>query len=582
MSQYKVSILIDAQNNANKVLQWLKAQVESVKGSITDFAKRNQWVFQGMALAGTASLWAITVWVNKSIQAANDYGESLNALKVVFWESSKELEKFWETANKSAWLSKTAFNQLATPVGAMLQNMWQSANEAAKNTINLTKRASDMASVFNVDVTEAMQAISAGLRWESDPLERFWVSLKDSQLKAYALRNWLISVGHEMTEQEKTTARLWLLFEQTAKLEWDFGNTSDQLANKKRILNATIANISTTLWQSFLPIITDVLQKITPIIEKVGSWIEANPTLARNIIIATGAIAWLVAWLWALWLALPAIIAWIWLLTWPIGLIIAGVVALWLARSTNFLWIRDKTKEVIDFVWPYVKQWIEAIKVITEQILGWIKTFWTQRGDEITAVVKVIIDVVWTMFKLWFEILSTYVSTALESIKTIIGIFADLYNGRFSEMRDKIKSLFTTMWWAVLKVFTDILESMWDIVDRIIWGITTKIQNAIQSIKSAISNITDISVWSSSWKIAWARANGWPVTGWSAYLVGERWPELYVPKSSGYVVPNSSLWWVNVSISGVNISNWMDLNSFKDYIEWVIVGSVRNLQAWIY
>ena len=582
MSQYKVSILIDAQNNANKVLQWLKAQVESVKGSITDFAKRNQWVFQGMALAGTASLWAITVWVNKSIQAANDYGESLNALKVVFWESSKELEKFWETANKSAWLSKTAFNQLATPVGAMLQNMWQSANEAAKNTINLTKRASDMASVFNVDVTEAMQAISAGLRWESDPLERFWVSLKDSQLKAYALRNWLISVGHEMTEQEKTTARLWLLFEQTAKLEWDFGNTSDQLANKKRILNATIANISTTLWQSFLPIITDVLQKITPIIEKVGSWIEANPTLARNIIIATGAIAWLVAWLWALWLALPAIIAWIWLLTWPIGLIIAGVVALWLARSTNFLWIRDKTKEVIDFVWPYVKQWIEAIKVITEQILGWIKTFWTQRGDEITAVVKVIIDVVWTMFKLWFEILSTYVSTALESIKTVIGIFADLYHGRFSEMREKIKGLFTTMWWAVVKVFTGILESMWNIVDRIIWGITTKIQNAIQSIKSAISNITDISVWSSSWKIAWARANGWPVTGWSAYLVGERWPELYVPKSSGYVVPNSSLWWVNVSISGVNISNWMDLNSFKDYIEWVIVGSVRNLQAWIY
>lgn len=38
-----------------------------------------------------------------------------------------------------------------------------------------------------------------------------------------------------------------------------------------------------------------------------------------------------------------------------------------------------------------------------------------------------------------------------------------------------------------------------------------------------------------------ARANGGPVTGGRAYLVGERGPELFVPKVSGAIAPNSSL-----------------------------------------
>lgn len=53
--------------------------------------------------------------------------------------------------------------------------------------------------------------------------------------------------------------------------------------------------------------------------------------------------------------------------------------------------------------------------------------------------------------------------------------------------------------------------------------------------------------------IAGARADGGPVAGGSAYLVGERGPELFIPSSSGMIAPNESLGGnVNVSVT-VNV-----------------------------
>lgn len=473
MSEYKVSVRIDAQDNASKAIEAVRKQLDSTSKSISSFSQRNEALFSNMAVMWTAAFGWLVYWMNKTVDSANNLWESVNALNVVFGKSSDQLLKFGETANKTVWLSKTAFNQLATPIGAMLQNMGQWADQAAKNTIELTKRASDMASVFNVDVKDALDAISAWLRWEADPLERFWVSLKDTQLKAYALRSGLIEVNREMTEQEKTTARLWLLFEQTSKLEWDFANTSDQLANKKRILDATLTNISSTLGKAFIPMVTSALQAIEPIIIKVGEWIEQNPTLTRNILLAWTAITWLIAVVGTLGLALPAITTWVtalWaaigFMTWPVGLVIVAVGALYAARKTNFLWIRDFTDKAVEWV-------------------------------------------------------------------------------------------------------TSALDKVLNTVNRI--------QTAIRSVGAGWS--FDPARSAANVAIAWARAGGWPVNAWSAYIVGERWPELFMPSTNWNIVPNHSLGWVNVNISWVTINNWMDLGSFGDYVERVVIWAVRNLQA---
>ena len=68
--------------------------------------------------------------------------------------------------------------------------------------------------------------------------------------------------------------------------------------------------------------------------------------------------------------------------------------------------------------------------------------------------------------------------------------------------------------------------------------------------------------------VSWARAEWGPVTAWSTYLVWERGPELFVPKTSGEIVPNEDLnrggGDINIEINGTTVNNQSDIDSLVD------------------
>lgn len=63
-----------------------------------------------------------------------------------------------------------------------------------------------------------------------------------------------------------------------------------------------------------------------------------------------------------------------------------------------------------------------------------------------------------------------------------------------------------------------------------------------------------------------ARADWWPVTAWSSYIVWEVWPELFIPKSNWTIIPNKSISnTANVNVNA-NVSNWVDINVLADQL----------------
>jgi len=64
--------------------------------------------------------------------------------------------------------------------------------------------------------------------------------------------------------------------------------------------------------------------------------------------------------------------------------------------------------------------------------------------------------------------------------------------------------------------------------------------------------------------VAGARANWWPVAAWSPYVVGERWPEVFVPKGSGNIIPNKSLT-VNNNVNA-SVSGWVDIDQLANQL----------------
>ncbi|HEX6968887.1 MAG TPA: hypothetical protein VF174_08795 [Micromonosporaceae bacterium] len=198
--------------------------------------------------------------MQSTVKAASDLGESINAVQKTFGEASGAIENFGKTSAEQVGLSTRAFNQMATPLGAILKNQGLDIRSVATETINLTKRAADMASVFNTDVNEALFAIQAGLRGETEPLRRYGVTLSEVSIQQQAMAMTGKTAANQLTAQEKALARLSLIYAQSASTAGDFQDTVDGLANSQRVSAAQIENAKAAIGTAYLPIAAKAAQ----------------------------------------------------------------------------------------------------------------------------------------------------------------------------------------------------------------------------------------------------------------------------------------------------------------------------------
>ena len=254
MSENTIGITVKVDDKSKAGFDSAERSANRLKGTLKEVGK----VAAGVLTADMAQRAgaAFGRFVGDSVRQASALNESMNAVQVTFKQSGQEIINWGKQNAASFGLSRQAFQELATPLGAMLQNAGLSMQDATKWTIDLTKRSADMASVFNVDVSEALTAIQAGLRGEADPLERFGVGLSAAKVEARALADTGKTAASSLSEQEKATARLNIIMDQTAKTQGDFANTSTGSANAARIASAEWDNAKASLGQGLLPIMS--------------------------------------------------------------------------------------------------------------------------------------------------------------------------------------------------------------------------------------------------------------------------------------------------------------------------------------
>lgn len=212
------------------------------------------------AVAGAALIGSKVVsFLGDSVEAATNLGESVNAVNKIFGDSSGEILDWGKNNATQFGLSQAAFNSLATPLGALLKN--SGLEDISGQTVDLTKRAADLASVFNVDVSEAMEAINSGLKGEADPLEKFGIGLSAAKVESQALADTGKKLAKELTDQEKAQARINLIMKESASVAGDFTATSGEYANAARISAAKTEELQAKLGVKLVP----VMQKVNEI-----------------------------------------------------------------------------------------------------------------------------------------------------------------------------------------------------------------------------------------------------------------------------------------------------------------------------
>jgi len=258
---------------------WDDKGIKNAQKAIQDFNSGFDRAFKAVGVAAAAAGAAVALFAKQSITAASSLEESTNAVNVAFGQASESILKIGEDSAKSFGLARTEFNQAAVRFSAFAERVVGQGGDVSGFIRDITQRAADFASVFNIEVAEALRVFQSGLSGEAEPLKRFGINLLESEVKAYALRTGLISVGETMTEQQKVQARYGLLLESTNKTAGDFANTSDSLANQQRILTATFTDLQAEIGTALLPVVGQLVKQfadfLLPKLQELGDWINS-------------------------------------------------------------------------------------------------------------------------------------------------------------------------------------------------------------------------------------------------------------------------------------------------------------------
>ena len=377
-----ISVLIQARDQASAQLQKIEANMGKLSSSVMKHRRQ-------IGMAATAMGGAVVGFGALSVKAASDVEESINAVNVIFGTGAASIVKFGETASRSAGLSQSSFNQLAATTGALLKDVGLPMEEVSQLTQNLTVRAADMASVMNTSVEDALSAVGQALRGETEAIRRYAGDVTEAALEQFRLSEGIQKSVKEMTEQEKRVLRVGLIMSQTSKFAGDFANTQESLANQMRIAKAEMANASATIGTALLPMMTELINTVTPLITKMSVWMKENPELTSTLVKVGAAVGAILLVVGPLLMILPALAAGFTLVMASIFPITATILAISVAVAAAIIIWRNWGKETNFFI-DVLKKVLWPITLIIGAIKNWDKIITTGKDNLRKFVVNII------------------------------------------------------------------------------------------------------------------------------------------------------------------------------------------------
>lgn len=315
--------------------------LDGFKSKMEDIGGKMQSIGTKMSLALTLPILAAS---KKMVESASNLEETKNKVAVLFGDMSDEMLAWSQN-------SATAFGQsqqAALDGAATFATFGSAADLAGEDLANFatqnTELASDLASFFNTSPEEAITAIGAAFRGETEPIRQYGVMLNQASIEAKALEMGLIPVTQnsieireaqlkatdaqeaydkalqqygddseqaakaglahakaqqaleeamagnvgEMSQQAKILAVQALIMEQTTAAQGDFARTSDGLANQQRILKAELENSAAALGQQLLPYVLKGVNLLRMLLQRFQG---LSPQMQKTILVILAVVA---------------------------------------------------------------------------------------------------------------------------------------------------------------------------------------------------------------------------------------------------------------------------------------------------
>ena len=245
--------------NLTKATQGAQKTLEKLG---TSFKKVGAAVGKTVAGIGIGLGAAVASQIKPAIDAASDLEQQYGALDSVFKDIAPSMKQFASEQYRIGLSTADAARSM-TLLGSQLKGYGLPVEEAAQKTQELTLLAADLAATFGGTTADAVASIGSLFRGEYDPIEKYGVAIKKSDVNARLAAKGLNELEGEQLKMAEAQEALTLLFEKTTDAQGQANREMDTAAARSERLKATFENLQAELGEKLLPIFVDVTTFIT-------------------------------------------------------------------------------------------------------------------------------------------------------------------------------------------------------------------------------------------------------------------------------------------------------------------------------
>lgn len=224
---------------------------------------------------------AVSQWEDAGYDSADAYYES-------FSSRAKELTSkmtgfnvndngtLTATGNTSLGINPTKLMNYQATFAQMSSSIGVASETSLLLSQALTEIGADLASVKNMDFDKVWKDMASGLAGMSRTLDKYGVNIRNVNLQQK-----LFDLGIEenitnLNQNDKALLRAIILLDSTKYAWGDLADTLNQPANQMRLLDSNLNNLSRTIGNLFLPVVSKVLPYVNGLViglQRLFTWV---------------------------------------------------------------------------------------------------------------------------------------------------------------------------------------------------------------------------------------------------------------------------------------------------------------------
>lgn len=163
------------------------------------------------------------------------------------------------TGEKSLGIDPALIMNYQAMFAQMSNSMGIASETAGKLSSVFTRLGADIASLKNEDFQKVWQNMASGMTGMSRAVDKYGINIREANLQQTLNNIGIDKSISKLTQQEKVLLRTIVMLDSSRAAWGDLAKTMNQPANQLRLLQSNWSNLSRTIGNIFLPIVSKVL-----------------------------------------------------------------------------------------------------------------------------------------------------------------------------------------------------------------------------------------------------------------------------------------------------------------------------------